>query len=478
MSARRAHGRRAVGRLRAGVVLLAGVSGLVALSSLAPRPRQTEATVRDASAIAPTSAQSSTWVCAGLRAGSRSTVTLENRGAGAVTGSMTILGARRILHTQPIGVAGRSRATLSVVLPRSANYVAALVALHGGGVLVSEALHWNGLVASAPCGSSTTTTAYLADAVSTRHTSSVVTVVNPSTVAPAVVSITALTPHGVDEPAPLQGIVVPPLRSVAVDLASSVLDQAVFAAQVDALSGRVVVAEDELGWGRNRILTILPGHPALSSANVLPDEVLHAGQGQLLTVTNFDAAPATVQLQVTLPSGILTPTSITVPGRTIVGEPLTALPGVPQDFPFVVRATARPGAIAIARTDQVWDGLALWRSAEVGVALDAATSTAVLGSPSTASGIQRWHVLVVTNVAGRPITVRTAVVGRGSSLPAGSALRLGVGQVVVLGSGPAVAAGNRGAMVVVEATGPVVVAGRPIPQLQPTGESVSGVPAD
>jgi hypothetical protein len=336
-------------------------------------------------------------------------------------------------------------------------------------------LHWNGLVASAPCVSSSTTTSYLADAVSTRHTSSVVTLANPSSSAVAVVSVTAVTTAGLVHPAPLQGIVIPPLRSIPVDLATYVLNQSSFAIAVTALSGRIVASEVELGWGQNRILTILPGRPALSGVNVLGFENKTATQGQVVTLTNFSAQPVTVEEQVTLPSGLLAPSSLTVPANATVGQSMQSFPGVPKDFPFTIAVRGAAGVLSVARVDRVSDGMALWRSAEVAIAGDGATTTAVLPAANSATPQMRWRQVIVSNLAGQPTTV-TLRVGASSAAPE-TTFRLGTGQIVVLANGPVVNAAQAGLPVVATATGAIALAGRTIPSGALTGPTVTGIPA-
>jgi len=473
VTAARARHRRDHGRLRALSAVAVGVLAIVALGSAAPSTPPPSVQFRDASLVSPTTASSSTWVCAGLREGARSAITLENLGGATVEGTMTVVGSGRVLKTQAAGVAAHQRAVLSVVLPSRANYATAFVQLHGGGVAVSMALHWNGLVASAPCVSSAATTSYLADAVSTRHTSSVVTLANPSSSAVAVVSVTAVTTAGLVQPAPLQGLVIPPLRSIPVDLATYVLNQASFGIEVTALSGRIAASEDELGWGENRILTILPGRPGLAGLNVLGFEDKTVSQGQVVTLTNFSGQPATMEEQVTLPSGLLASSSITVPGNATVGQPIQSFPGVPSDFPFTLTVRGPSGAVAVARVDRVFDGAALWRSSEVAIAGDGATTTAVLPAANSAVPAMRWRQIVVSNLAGRPTTVFLHV---GTSGGVADTLRLGTGQIVAISAGPVVAASSAGLPIVATATGAVALAGRTIPTGAPTGPTVIGLP--
>ena len=474
MMAARARHRRDHGRVRAIGAVAIALAGLAVLAGGAPTALPPSVPLRDGALVAPATATSSTWICAGLKAGARSALTLENLSSATVEGTMTVVGSGRVLKTAPVGVAAHQRAVLSVVLPARANYATAFVQLHGGGVAVTMALHWNGLVASAPCVSSSATTSYLADAVSTRHTSSVVTLVNPSSSAVAVVSVTAVTTAGLVQPSPLQGLVIPPLRSIPIDLATFVLNQPSFGILVTALSGRIAASEDELGWGENRILTVVPGRPALSGVNVLGFENKTATQGQVVTLTNFSAEPATVDEQVTLPSGLLAAATITVPANAKVGQPLQSFAGVPNDFPFTITFRGPSAAVAVARVDRVFDGASLWRSAESAIAGDGATTTAVLPAANSAVPSMRWRQVVVSNLAGRPTTV-VLHVGTGRRA-AGTQLRLGTGQIVVIASGPVVAASSAGLPIVATSTGAVALAGRTIPSGAPTGPTVTGLP--
>jgi hypothetical protein len=86
----------------------------------------------------------------------------------------------------------------------------------------------------------------------------------------------------------------------------------------------------------------------------------------------------------------------------------------------------------------------------------------------------RWRQVVVSNLAGRPTTVVLHVgTGRGA---AGTQLRLGTGQIVVIASGPVVAASSAGLPIVATSTGAVALAGRTIPSGAPTGPTVTGLP--
>ena len=194
----------------------------------------------------------------------------------------------------------------------------------------------------------------------------------------------------------------------------------------------------------------------------------------MVTLTNFSAEPATVDEQVTLPSGLLAAATITVPANATVGQPLQSFAGVPNDFPFTITFRGPSAAVAVARVDRVFDGASLWRSAESAIAGDGATTTAVLPAANSAVPSMRWRQVVVSNLAGRPTTVVLHVgTGRGA---AGTQLRLGTGQIVVIASGPVVAASSAGLPIVATSTGAVALAGRTIPSGAPTGPTVTGFP--
>jgi len=422
--------------------------GAPALASAAAMPRAD-----------PPGALSTTWFCAGSRAGRRGaadlSVVVANPGGEVRRGTITWVPSSgepvvEALAVAPHGVEAR-QARDAVEAPA----VSAQVDLRGGGVVVEHAVASSTGSSQAPCASRASDRWYLANGATTRDARQSLALYNPFA-DDAIVDVSVVTPEGREAPPRLQGLPLAGRSTTKVELSEVVRREPVTAVAVVARSGRLVVdrlqrfdgSDDRAG------LALTLAAPAPAPVWSFPDgrrdddtderwHVANPGGEEALVALEVvpEDAPAPAPLELTVPAG----------GRATISA--EDVPGLPEgSHTSTVRALNATEVVAERELVVERRGGRGWSS--------------VLGSPLRAD---RWalaagevsdevgEVVVVGNPGSTPVTVSVAALRRGEAqlLDGMDDLRLGPAGRVALRLRDAVEADRL--PVVVVGDGPIVV---------------------
>ncbi len=396
-------GRRRMRPIRIALLALILVTGLGAgiIDRAVHRPVPAAAPPLPVSTLASSAVESSSWYSAGTASDRSATTTLDlvNTTPHVVSGTLTAYNATSgQVKVEAIAVPAFAQSTEQPGSLVGGNPVAATVALNGGGVLVTESIAGSAGWTEAACSRSTAERWYFASGLTEQGDTLTMALFNP-TVTDAVVDMSFVTPSGLAEPQPFEGIVVPPDSLVTKEIEAYVQDASSVSAVVNVRTGSVVAAElQDASAGRSHGLSLRLGVPALASSWSLPDSVDAPGGTSSLTVFN--------------PTGRIDRVRLTIrPGQspaarfTRVIGPLSAWvfdtsaePRIPAGVPFVatLRTLSGPGVV-VDRTVSAPSSL---ESPQFGAftalgAAAAAQRVAVLPAPGTAAQPSVANALVV-----------------------------------------------------------------------------------
>jgi hypothetical protein len=346
-----------------------------------------------------------------------------------------------------------------------APYLAAIVEAGPGELAVEHSVEGEADSSVVPCASASSPTWHLAAGVTTRDAREELLLFNPFP-DDAVVDISLTTPEGQRVPTAFAGLIVPSSRVVAVDVGAVVSRHPNASASITARAGRLVVDRLQRFDGSDGPagLDLTPAAPSAALVWAFPDGAVTEGVSEVVTVYNPTDQAAEVDVEVALdPSAD--------PAQPIAVEPFQ-MSVAPLDFAQVeVHADGRvPAGRGHRITVRSQNGAGVvaerwFRGEEPSPSL-----TATLGSPVSAN---HWigtlgdlgatgNGLVLANLGGE--AVRAAIT---SPDPAVAAALAGLGEVEVPPSGRVGVnlddladlelEGDGGVVVVVQATGPVVV---------------------
>lgn len=393
-------------------VVLVGVATTIVLNQwVAPSIQQTLTSSQ------PTT-QSSALYCTGLtsaKGGAFGEVVFVNTSDSARTLSTTVaaLGAHGATVTSTMTISPYAQSVLvpTRVLAGVAYAVAATVS--GGGVYAQEVIGKNH--AEAPCQSSGVTQ-WFASGLSTAVGSSArLTMFNP-TATNAVFGVKTYSSSGFAQPAPLQGISVPPHGLVQVDLGHQLVNQAQIGAEVDVLRGSLVVAADQLVGS---LASINTGSTVLATSGALPLVPTNQNTNATVVFSNPSSQPAQVTLDVALGH-------FTIPTQTIDVASFSSTTFVVT--PNNVIPAAGEAHVSFTSTQAIFT--ALRSGGPKGPYLSPTPMVGAAWTLSDTTG-RGFGAVTVTNTSTRATLVSVAVNALGHS-PTTSTLRLGAGQTASL----------------------------------------------
>lgn len=455
------------------VILIAAAAGGVADRSLHRSPAAA-APPPPISSIPPTAVESSAWYCAGGTSapGSTATTTIDlvNTTSRPVAGTLSAVSDTGTTKTVPIDIGADSQIVQVPGLLTGGNLVATTVDLDGGGVLVTESvagpLGWS----ESPCSRSTAPEWYFASGSTIDGNTLTLSLFNPTTT-DAVVDMTFVTPAGVVQPQPFEGIVVAPGTLVTEPIDAFVQDDASVSSIVDARTGAVVAAELETeAAGGVRGLSVRLGVPALFPTWSLPNSFDNVGGATSITV--FNPTERTDRVDIIVRPGVdpRARFSDTIGPRSAWVFDTSAQTRIPAGVSFLATVQVRSGpGVVVDRTVRAPSASAGPQfGAVTGLPVGSAeppSDIAVLPGPGTP-----LHPSVlgadatVLNVVNRTTTTAAGTVwalagGRGMvelgrfSVPAGSAIALGRSVLGKTGRVPLVVSADR-PVVVLEDLGP------------------------
>ncbi|MGH9007191.1 MAG: DUF5719 family protein, partial [Acidimicrobiales bacterium] len=457
------------------VTIGAGVVDRVAHRAVAPPPPALAVTAVPSAAV-----ESSAWYCAGGTSAPGSTaattIQLVNTTAAPVDGTLSAVSDTGTTKSEPVVVPARAQ---SVVVPGplvGGKVVAATVELDGGGVLVTESvagpLGWS----EAPCSRSTAPEWYFASGSTVDGGTMAISLYNPTTT-DAVVDMTFVTPSGISQPTPFEGIVVPPGTVAVEQVDSQVQDDASVSSIVVARTGAVVAAmlQTESVNGAHGVSLRL-GAPTLSGHWTLPDSIDLTNGTTAITVFNPVGRPDRVTVTVHPgASPVATFTHLVGPRTAWVLE--TSGEGrIPAGVPFLatVRASG-PGVVVDRSISAPRSFSAPQFGAVTGLSSgppQPLSAVAVLPGPGTRAHPSTADAVVeglsIVNPGAASVRASVLAMGVGGLVPLGS-VTVRPGRAEVFGrSGPGAAALRRVGRV------PLVVrAGAPVGVLEDLGPSAA-----
>ena len=425
-------------RIRACVVLgILLVGGLVA--DRLPRsvaPGAAGAGAGGMPVAAPAASLSSTWFCAGATGTADGpadgTVVVANASDRELTGTVTVVPDQGDPRTVPLTVGPRARAIVRQREIVSAHYVAALVEMDGGDVVVEHEVAGPLGLSTAPCASSASDRWYLAEGSTAREDNMLLALYNPFP-EDAIVDLSFSTDQGRAVPSDFTGIVVRGGRLVVVDVGAHVRRRNNIATVVSARTGRLVVDRIQLRGGATRGLSLALAAPSPGRTWYFPEGLVADGVTERYHLFNPTDTEAVVSIELALEEGAAEPFDLTIPPRdrlTVVASEEERIPrgvghaatvrslnGVPVVAERSVAAVAPAGRTGTAdtlgarRTSRSWvlaAGGATDTLDEWVIVLNPGTASATVSVQGLAGG-QMLAVEGLQNVAvpgGRRVAVR------------------------------------------------------------------------
>jgi hypothetical protein len=443
-------------------VIVGAAVGLGTRGSSNPAP----ASATPAALVSAPDAESSAWYCTGQTMPSGPApgfLVLSNATTRAVDADITTVTDTGASVNAAVSVPAQSVLTPSLPVPSSGSFEADTVALDGGGVSVSQAVHGPAGWSLGPCQSSTSASWYFASGSTSGSNGLYVSLLNPTS-SPVVVDLGFMTPTGAVHPLNYQGVVIDPGATLAEDVASEVQNASQVSTVVTARTGRVVASEVQTFAGTSSGLSVMPGLSRPEDRWAIPLAQESAGGGNSeIDAFNPGTTPEKVTVHLRLASGPLAPLESTVaPGQTwaLATSHQTRIP-VGAGYSAEVDATGGPGVV-VSRV-VVAPAAATAPQAGVATAVDSLTSStpasewivAPPGTPASpaVSGAAR-DALAVLNVGGTPETFSAYAVASGHLHLLASGTLAPSASAVVTGS---TLSGAGFDPIVVRAGGPVAV---------------------
>ncbi len=373
------------------VILVAAVGGGVA-DRVLHRPVLAPAPPTAVTEVAAAGVESSSWYCAGgtPAAGSlaEETLGLVNTTSRPVAGTLFAVSDRGRRGAVGLVVPAHGQ-LLEVPGPLvGGNFVAATVELDGGGVLVNESVASTTGWSTTSCSRSTSSNWYFASGATVNGGTLALSLYNPATTE-AVVDLTFVTPAGLSEPQPFEGIVVPAGSLAVEEVDRYVQDQSSVSAIVTARTGSVVADElQAVSTHGIHGLSLRLGVPTLFPAWSVPRSIDLTGGTTAITVFNPSLRPDRVSVEIRPFRSPPAEFSQAVAPRSAWVLETTQQTRIPDGIPFLatVRVRGGPGVVV----DRITIAPSSFQGPQFGAVTalalgpaQPATPVAVLPSPGT-----------------------------------------------------------------------------------------------
>lgn len=440
------------------VFVVACLAAAVVLDRMGPSARGAEVSVELGPRVPSAGATTTAWYCAegtaNVNGRADESIVVAAIDARPVRARVTVMpGGDAAPVSRTIDVRARSETTVRVAELLPVPDPGVLVETTGGRSVVSHSITGNGDAGLGPCAREPASEWHFAAATTAKGAAVWLALFNPFG-DDAIVDIGFLTGSGPLAPEELQGFVVPRRTRVMVPVHDEARRVDLVATEVSVRRGRVV-AEQSLvldGTDGRKGLALSLGAPALATRWEFAAGLVAAGRAQSVVIANPANATVSVEVAERLDGDAsITPQEVSVPARSAVAVDLAA--HAPRDTGFSFSVTARTPIVAES----------LVSVGEPAAAASRGIAT-VVGSVHAA---RRWVMVparatdrstdLLTVVGRRSVTVRLSVLERGrAEVPARTRrvmLRAGKRKVFDL----AALRVPRDAIVVVDASGPVVV---------------------
>lgn len=300
---------------------------------------------------APVGSQSSSWYCAGSPGASgslsQSRVLLVNAGTRVAAARVDVVDTKGKAASERVQVPANGQLAVAPGSLVAGTWLATRVDVDGGGVSATELVDGTAGWASAPCASETASTWYFAGGATSTGNTLRMSVFNP-TANLAVVDLSFVTPSGLTQPQPFQGLVLEPGAFRSVTVGQYVQDQKQVAATVTARSGAVVATElQSVKVAGTSGVALRLGSPVLSDAWYLPRAEDASGGTSEVTVFNPSSKTETVSVRARPSSGKVAPFVDKLGPGSVWTLDTAEEVRIPDsvDYTTTVRVTGGPGVV-------------------------------------------------------------------------------------------------------------------------------------
>jgi hypothetical protein len=300
------------------------------------------------------SALSSSWYCPGGTSNGGpldSSIAVLNPTDAALSGTVTVMPNEGKQATRAFDVAPSSSFNLVVRDVLEAKWAAVLVELDGGGAVVEQRVGNSSDYGTSPCSPSASSTWYFPSGSTQKDGTLWLSLFNPFP-DDAIIDLAFATGEGRRVPADFEGIVVPALSVVPVDIGAHVRRQDFVSTEVRARSGRVIAGQSQVRTapaGTTGVSLVL-GAPALGETWLFPEGLVGPGVAERLELYNPSEQEARVDVELALEEGEVEPFEITVPAQGRMTLDLGAEERVPKGVPHAALVQSINGVpVAVAR---------------------------------------------------------------------------------------------------------------------------------
>lgn len=361
---------------------------------------------------APADALSASWYCTGASVAPTSLV-LANAGPQDATGRVLVVSAAGPPATAAVAVPALSSSTMTLT-DLAPGPLAAVVDLDGGQVAAELVVTGAGDYEVTPCASSASPSWYLADGSTARDAALSLSLFNPFP-EDAIADLSFSTDQGRAVPADFQGIVVPAQSLVVTPIGDHVRRRESVATEVQARSGRLVVAQHQSRdlAGRAGVSVTLAA-PSLGTEWYFADGTNGPGIVERFTIFNPGDREASVLVEVDPDEGVVEPFERAVPARGQLHLVLDETAGVPAGMPHAttLRSLRGPPVVVSRAVEGTPPSPKVGRSDTVGARRLSTTWVFPAGGSPAAD---EW--IMVSNAGESPAQVSLSTLAGGQEAP-------------------------------------------------------------
>ncbi|MEA3078092.1 MAG: hypothetical protein QOF60_3000 [Actinomycetota bacterium] len=375
---------------------------------------------------APPTSLSSTWFCAGatavadgadvgegLKVAATGTLLVANAGDRELKGTVTIVPSEGEAKVYPLTVGPRARTAVNELDLVTAPFVAAMVELDGGDVVVEQQVDGALGLSTAPCASSANDRWYFAAGSTARDDRMLLTLFNPFP-EDAIVDLSFATDDGRTVPSDFTGLVVKGGRLRVVNVGDHVRRDVNVAVTAVARTGRIVLNRLQVRAGPVKSLSLALAAPSAGATWYFPEGLVTNGMTERFHLYNPTSREAQVTIELALESGSAEPFDLTVPA----GERLTLTANdeerIPKDVGHGATVRSLNGVPVVAERTIVATAPAARIGGSDTLGTRAAARQWVFASGAASDTFDEW--IVVLNPGARAATVSLQALAGGQLL--------------------------------------------------------------
>ena len=406
----------------------------------------------------PAGALTSTWFCPAATATGEGMaegfLVMANAGTEPRSGTLTVFPTGGEPVRRPVEVPPLARSVVRLSDVAQADYAAALIEFAGGEVAVEVVAQTERGSESSACATDASDEWYLAHGVTTRDAREVITLFNPFP-EDAIVDMTFATNEGPFAPRPLQALVVPAGRLIAVDLSEQVRRRTDVAMTLHAVAGRVVAGRIQTFDGSAGNIGLVHGlaAPALSERWTFAMGLKAEGLRERFHVYNPGDREAEVDVTLSLQDDFAEPFELTIPPESYATVDVSAEERVPAGFHSATVQSLNGVPVVAERSLSSPEGNRRGYTSALGAPLEARRWVLPAGDavPDVDENV------VVHNPTAEDVVVSIRVLAKGRELAVAQMTDVPVGPGALVGLKPLDFLERKDLPLLIEASGPVVV---------------------